>query len=197
MSRRALDLAPDDVATLRSLADVYALGGQADEQLRLLKRVLELRPQEKDVREYVAHTEPSRPRADEAYARPSSEFLKLRDQPANGRNRRTLVDLQVTTVFPNGLASRFHQIVFQPLTDAAAAEAREYAFSFEADTRRCSYAARRSTARRARSTRPSRAARGRPTTLRWRCTRAHARSTCTSRGSTWGTSWSCCIASRT
>ena len=25
--------------------------------------------------------------------------------PANGRNRRTLVDLQVTTVFPSGLAS--------------------------------------------------------------------------------------------
>jgi len=132
--RRALELAPDDVTTLRALSDVYALGGQTDEQLRLLKRVLELRPQEKDVREYVAHTEPSRPRADEAYARPSSEFLKLRDRPAAGRNRRTLVDLQVTTVFPNGLASRFHQIVFQPLTDAAAAEAREYAFSFEADT---------------------------------------------------------------
>jgi cellulose synthase operon protein C len=134
MHRRALDLAPDDVTTLRSLADVYALGGQPDEQLRLLKRVLELRPQEKDVREYVAHTEPSKPRADEAYARPASEFLKLRDQPANGRNRRTLVDLQVTTVFPSGLASRFHQIVFQPLTDAAAAEAREYAFSFEANS---------------------------------------------------------------
>jgi cellulose synthase operon protein C len=134
MHRRALEMAPDDVATLRALADVYALGGQTDEQLRLLRRVLELRPQEKDVREYVAHTEPSRPRADEAYARPSAEFLKLRDKPASGRNRRTLVDLQVTTVFPNGLASRFHQIVFQPLTDTAAAEAREYAFSFEADT---------------------------------------------------------------
>lgn len=134
MHRRALDLAPDDVGTLRSLADTYALGGQTDEQLRLLKRVLELRPQEKDVREYVAHTEPSRPRADEAYARPAAEFLKLRDRPAGGKNRRTLVDLQVTTVFPNGLASRFHQIVFQPLTDAAAASAREYAFSFEADT---------------------------------------------------------------
>lgn len=132
--RRALDLAPDDVTSLRSLADVYALGGQADEQLRLLKRVLELRPQEKDVREYVAHTEPSRPRADEVYARPSAEFLKLRDKPSDGRHRRTLVDLQVTTVFPNGLASRFHQIVFQPLTDAAAAEAREYAFGFESDS---------------------------------------------------------------
>jgi len=134
MQRKALDLAPEDVSTLRSLADVYALGGQTDEQLRLLRKVLELRPQAKDVREYVAHTEPSRPRADEAHARPSAEFLKLRDRPADGRSRRTLVDLQVTTVFPNGLASRFHQVVFQPLTDAAATEARDYGFSFEADS---------------------------------------------------------------
>lgn len=134
MLRRALELAPDDVTTMRSLADVYALGGQTDEQLRLLRRVIELRPQEKDVREYIAQAEPSRPRADEAYARPAAEFLKLRDTPAAGHNRRTLVDLQVTTVFPNGLASRFHQVVFQPLTDSAAAEAREYAFSFESDS---------------------------------------------------------------
>jgi tetratricopeptide (TPR) repeat protein/transglutaminase-like putative cysteine protease len=134
LHRRALDLAPEDVTTLRALADVYAVGGQTDEQIRLLKQVLQLRPQEKDVREYVAHTEPSRPRADEAYARPAAEFLKLREQPAQGRVRRTLVDLQVTTVFPNGLASRFHQVVFQPLTDAAAAEAREYGFGFEADS---------------------------------------------------------------
>ena len=134
MHRRALDLAPEDVPTLRALADVYALGGQPEEQLRLLRKVLELRPQDKDVREYVAHTEPTRSRADEVYARPAAEFLKLRDQASNGKNRRTLVDLQVTTVFPNGLASRFHQVVFQPLTDAAAAEAREYGFSFEADS---------------------------------------------------------------
>lgn len=132
--RRALDLAPEDVGAMRALADVYAFGGQTDEQLRLLRRVLELRPQEKDVREYVAHLEPSKPRADEAYARPSTEFLALRDRPAAGRTRRTLVDLQVTTVFPNGLASRYHQVVFQPLTDAAAEGARDYGFSFEADT---------------------------------------------------------------
>ncbi len=49
----------------------------------------------------------------------------------------------------------------------AAAEAREYAFGFEADTRgRRSSAARASTAPTARSTRRSRAARGRPTTPR-------------------------------
>src|SRR5207253_3518168 len=114
--------------------DVYALGGQKEEQLKLLKRVLELKPQQKDVREYVAHSEPSKPRADEAYARAPAEFLKLRGEPAGTFSRRTLVDLQVTTVFPNGLASRFHQVVYQPLTDAAAAAAREYDFGYESDS---------------------------------------------------------------
>ena len=37
-------------------------------------------------------------------------------------------------MFPNGLASRFHQVVFQPLTDEAAASAREYAFGYQADS---------------------------------------------------------------
>lgn len=132
--RKALELAPEDTDVMRQLADIHALGGQKDEQLALLRKILELRPQDKDVREYVAHTEPSKPRADEAYARPAAEFLKLRDAPAAGFNQRTLVDLQVTTVFPNGLASRFHQVVFQPLTEAAASDAREYSFGFEATT---------------------------------------------------------------
>ncbi|MBL0195461.1 MAG: DUF3857 domain-containing protein [Myxococcales bacterium] len=132
--RRALELAPEDTDAMRALANVYAVGGSTEEQLRLLRKVLELRPQEKDVREYVAHTEPEKPRPDEVYTRPAKEFLALRGAPALGRDRRTLVDLQVTTVFPNGLASRYHQVVYQPLTDAAAAQGREYAFGFEADT---------------------------------------------------------------
>ncbi len=132
--RRALELAPEDTDAMRALANVYAVGGNTEEQLRLLKKVLELRPQEKDVREYVAHTEPEKPRPDEVYTHPAREFLAMRDAPAVGRDRRTLVDMQVTTVFPNGLASRYHQIVFQPLTDSAAAQGREYAFGFEADS---------------------------------------------------------------
>ena len=134
MYKRSLDLAPEDTDTMKALGDVYAESGQRDEQLKLLKAVVLLLPQSTDVKLYLAHLEPTKPRADEAYARPSREFLAQKDQPAKGQARRTLVDLQVTTVFPNGLASRFHQVVFQPLTDAAAAEAREYAFGFEADT---------------------------------------------------------------
>ncbi len=132
--RAALDLAPDDTDVMHELATVYALGGERDEQLRLLKRVLELMPQDKDVRDEVAHLAPAPPRADEAYARPASEFLAARSKPTAGQARRTLVDLQVTSVFPNGLASRFHQVVFQPLTDATAAESREYDFVYETDS---------------------------------------------------------------
>jgi len=132
--RKALDLAPEDTDTMRALAEVYGIAGERDEEVKLLKQVVALLPQSKDVREYLAQLTPSAPRADEAYARPPREFLARRGEPANGYNRRTFVDLTATTVFANGLASRFHQVVFQPLTESAAAEAREYAFGFEADT---------------------------------------------------------------
>jgi transglutaminase-like putative cysteine protease/Flp pilus assembly protein TadD len=133
--RSAADLAPEDTDLLRELATAYAIDGKRDEQLRLLKRVLELMPQAKDVRDEVAHIEPAKPRPDEGYARPSAEFLAQRALPSAGESLRTFVDLQVTTVFPNGLASRFHQIVYQPLTDATAAESREYNdISYETDS---------------------------------------------------------------
>ncbi|MGH7328644.1 MAG: DUF3857 domain-containing transglutaminase family protein, partial [Polyangiaceae bacterium] len=119
---------------MHELADAYGLDGKRDDQLRLMRQILVLKPQDKDVREYLANAEPAKPRADEVYAIAPDVFLKKRNAPAAGQNKRTLVDLQVTTVFPNGLASRFHQIVFQPLSDAAASEAREYGFSFEADS---------------------------------------------------------------
>jgi transglutaminase-like putative cysteine protease len=134
MYRRALDLAPEDTDTMRALAQVYGIIGERDDEVKLLRQVVTLLPQSKDVREYLAQLTPSAPRADEAYARPAAEFLKDRSAPASGHDRRTLVDLTATTVFANGLASRFHQVVFQPLTESAAAEAREYAFGFSADT---------------------------------------------------------------
>jgi cellulose synthase operon protein C len=132
--RGALDLAPEDTDVMRQLAGVYAIAGERGEQLRLLKRVLELMPQAKEVRDEVAHIVPAAPRPDEQYARPAPEFLAKRAAAGGGQSRRSLVDLQVTTVFPNGLADRFHQVVYQPLTEAAAAESREYEFAYENDS---------------------------------------------------------------
>src|SRR5690606_29628931 len=54
----------------------------------------------------------------------------------NGENKRTLLNLEVVTVFDNGLSSRFRQVVFQPLVDSSAALSRNFYFAFEASTQR-------------------------------------------------------------
>ncbi|APR82911.1 Transglutaminase-like enzyme, putative cysteine protease [Minicystis rosea] len=131
--QRALQLAPEDVPSLRALADLYGQDDQRDEQLKLLRQILALSPQAKDVREYVEHIEPPKPRADEAYAWAPERFLPMRKDPDTRYPKRTLRSLTVTTVFPNGLASRFRQVVFQPLTDEAAASGRQFAFEYQAD----------------------------------------------------------------
>lgn len=131
--QRALDMAPEDTQTMREMSDTLGQIGRRDEQLQLLRRILVLRPQTKDVREYVESMEQRQQRADEAYAWSAERFLPLRTSAPNGFHRRTLRDLEVTTVFPSGLSSSFHQVVFQPLTDEAAAAARQYAFSYQAD----------------------------------------------------------------
>jgi len=131
--QRSLELAPEDTATLRTLASLHGELGKPDAELALLRELLRIRPQDKAVREYLEHVEPKRARPDEAYAWGAERFLPLRHAPARGENRRTLRDLTVSTVFDNGLSSKYRQIVFQPLTDAAAASARQYAFVYEAE----------------------------------------------------------------
>lgn len=132
--QRALAMAPEDVGTLRALSDFYGEEGNREKQVELLRQILQLAPQSKDVREYVEHVEPPRPRPDEAYAWPAEKFLAMRRAPADPRHpKRTLRNLTVSTVYENGLAARFRQVVFQPLTDEAAAKAREYAFDFQGD----------------------------------------------------------------
>jgi tetratricopeptide (TPR) repeat protein len=140
--QRALAMAPEDIGTLRALSDLYGEEDNREEQLKLLRQILAISPQEKDVREYVEHIEPPKPRADEAYAWAPERFLPMarvnadpRAQPGSsssiqGYPQRTLRRVTVTTVFPNGLSSNFHQVVFQPLTDDAAARGRQYAFSY-------------------------------------------------------------------
>ena len=131
--QRALALAPEDVGTLRALSDLYGAQDKREEQLTLLRQILAITPQAKDVREYVEHIEPPKPRADEAYAWAPERFLPMRGGSDKRYPKRTLRNLTVTTVFPNGLASRFRQVVFQPLTDEAAAGGREFAFEYQGD----------------------------------------------------------------
>jgi cellulose synthase operon protein C len=131
--KRSLELAPEDVGTLRALSELQGELGKRDEQLLSLREILRIRPQDRDVREYLEHLEPAKPRPDEAYAWASDKFLKQRFAVTSGQPRRTLRDLTVTTVFDNGLSSQFRQVVFQPLTEPAAAAGRQYGFAYESD----------------------------------------------------------------
>jgi cellulose synthase operon protein C len=129
----ALEVAPEDTATLRSLADLSGETGQRDEQLRHLRRILALHPQSKDVRAYVEYLSPSKPRFDESLAWDRDRLLELAKRPTGRESRRTLRNLAVTTVYSNGLASRFRQVVFQPLTEEAAASSRQFGFGYQGD----------------------------------------------------------------
>ena len=129
----SLAIAPEDVGTMRAMSDLYAEQDKRDEQLKLLRQILAIVPQAKDVREYLEHVEPPKPRPDEAYAWAPEKFLPLRNTADKRYPKRTLKNLNVTTVFPNGLASRFHQVVYMPVTEDAAQDAREFAFSYQGD----------------------------------------------------------------
>ncbi|HXS17509.1 MAG TPA: hypothetical protein VN764_09995, partial [Polyangiaceae bacterium] len=96
--QQALDIAPEDIGVLKSLADHKGRLGKRDEQLGLLREILRLRPQEVEVRKYVDHIAPPELPEDERYAEAPQEFLKHRYASAAGNPRRTLQDLTVTTV---------------------------------------------------------------------------------------------------
>jgi cellulose synthase operon protein C len=130
---RALTLAPEDTDTIRALATLQGELGARDRQLELMERLLVLSPQDRDARDYVGFLRPSSVGPDEAYAWEPRRFLRDRNAPADGQNQRTLRDLTVTTVYENGLSSRFRQIVYQPLSEAAAALARQYTLVYQSD----------------------------------------------------------------
>jgi cellulose synthase operon protein C len=131
---RALKQAPEDTSLLLTLANYQGRDGKRDLQQNLLKEALKIRPQDVAVRDYLEHMVPPEAPADERYAMPSDEFLKLRHAPSKGHSRRTLRDLTVSTVYESGLSRQFRQVVFQPLTDTAAAISRQYAFQYQADS---------------------------------------------------------------
>ncbi|MBI4955838.1 MAG: DUF3857 domain-containing protein [Myxococcales bacterium] len=135
----ALELAPEDVGTLGALAELAAELGGREEQAALLRRIVELAPQDVAARAHLEHVEPSAAPDDERYAWSSEQLLLLRTPPldpatAGGEQpRRTLRRLAVTTVFDNGLARRFYQVAYEPLTPEAAAQARQYSFFYHSD----------------------------------------------------------------
>lgn len=130
---KALTIAPEDVDTMQQLAELHGLMGKKAKQVALLRKILRIVPQAKGVRAHLEHIVPSGEREDEKYAWPPEKFLAKRAITDDDNEQRVLRDLTVSKVFDNGLSTKFRQVVFQPLTDEAAARSRQYAFAYHAD----------------------------------------------------------------
>ena len=200
MYKRALDLAPEDTEAMRALADVYAIGGQDGEKVTLLCARCSSSSRSRRTCATTSRTSsPRKPKEDEVYAVRVEGLPRLAGRappPARIGARSSIVT--VATVFANGLSSKFHQIVYQPLTERAAQDGRNYGFAFESDTQSRAAPRRPRVPRRtARSTTPSTPRSAAPTIRRWPCTPPPRRTACASRASRRATSSSCSTASRT
>lgn len=103
--------------------------GRRDAAAAALRRAIALRPQDAGTRRLLERIEPEE-RADEQYAASRETILGRREE--NGRwPARVLQDLTVTTVYPNGLSSSFHQVAFQVHTVEGARRWSSYSVTYE------------------------------------------------------------------
>jgi Flp pilus assembly protein TadD/transglutaminase-like putative cysteine protease len=127
---QALALAPDDPEMHEQLGRARLRKNDDSGALAAFARSLGLRPQNPQLRELVRSVRP-----EEQYASPylyePRDLAKL--PPLAGEDVEELADLDVTKVFPNGLSSRTHQIIFRPLTARGVDQARSQSVQYSPD----------------------------------------------------------------
>lgn len=123
--------APDAAETWAALGLLLAGAGRRDEAVPLLRRALELQPQDQASRELLARLLEESP-AEDAFVEEPEAFLARRGQ-GRGEHAVVLLDLTVVTVHPNGLSSRFRQLAVEVLDEAGAADYRAHGIGFVPD----------------------------------------------------------------
>jgi hypothetical protein len=126
----AAERRPSDARLWAALADLDVGAGHPEEAVAALRRASELAPEESSLRRHLEALTPESAHDDEAFERTTADLQALAAAPKLGA-RRTLARVHVTTLYPTGLTAQFDQIAFQPLTDDAALEAREYSFGYD------------------------------------------------------------------
>ncbi|MDD9966662.1 MAG: DUF3857 domain-containing protein [Myxococcales bacterium] len=134
MYRRATELVPDSASIRVAYARFLLHAGRDALAADVLRRALQLKPQYAQARELLEQLKPA-PREDEAYATPSPEILERR-HAGRGYPKTILHDLNVSTVFDNGLGSRYTQWAMQVHDDAAARNNRTHSIQFDPDSQR-------------------------------------------------------------
>lgn len=132
--RRAIDLAPEDASAHVSLGRALLRLGRRDAAADALRRALALRPQDASTRELLESIRPER-RQDESFAASKEELLARRVEA--GRYPVTMLqNLTVTTVYDNGLSSRFHQVSAQIHDQEGARRWRTCSLQFDPESQR-------------------------------------------------------------
>ncbi|MET0286238.1 MAG: DUF3857 domain-containing protein [Polyangiales bacterium] len=131
---RALEVAPESTALHVRMGRAFLRAGRTEAAADSLRRALLLSPQDaatRELLEQIAHEK----RLDEAYAQPTDALLAHRvgksDRPVTILN-----DLQVATVFENGLGSRFVQFAAQVHDQEGARRLRARSIQFDPETQR-------------------------------------------------------------
>lgn len=135
----ATELVPDEPGLWSSRGELEARLNLPEAARASLRRALALRPQDASLRQHLEALEPSAPRADEAAAEAPEAFLARRAREADTResyNIRSLQELTVRTVYPNGLSSNFRQIAYEVRTEQGARDGRSYALRYDPDGER-------------------------------------------------------------
>lgn len=99
-----------------------------------LEEVLRLSPQHAGARNLLEHLQPS-PRRDEKFAVPAKALLARR-RAGDGQSTTVLQQLQVNTVFDNGLGTRFTQWAAQAHDEEGARELRTHSIQYDPETQR-------------------------------------------------------------
>jgi transglutaminase-like putative cysteine protease/tetratricopeptide (TPR) repeat protein len=137
--RGAVDLAPEAPELWRALGEMQVRLGLPEDGRASLRRALALRPQDRALRQHIESLEPAAPRPDEALAEAADVFLRRRTTESNRPaeyKMRSLHELTVRTVYPNGLSGTFRQSVFEVLTAEGAQQYRQIPVGFDQDTQR-------------------------------------------------------------
>ncbi|MEZ4393765.1 MAG: DUF3857 domain-containing protein [Polyangiales bacterium] len=141
LARACEDIAPEETGLWRARAELEERLGHRDDARAAMRRVLALRPQDREVRAHLEALEPSEPRADEALAEEPAAFLARRGDPASPQRAedfhvRSLQELTARTVYANGLSGMFRQAVYEVRTEQGARDGRVYTMSYDPESQR-------------------------------------------------------------
>jgi tetratricopeptide (TPR) repeat protein len=132
--KHALEVAPESAVLYVRQGRAFLRSGRTEAATDSLRRALALAPQDAATRDLLEQIVPEQ-RLDEGYAVPQTELLARRVKKAE-HPVTILTDLNVTTVFENGLGSRFIQFAAQVHDAEGARRLRARSIQFDPETQR-------------------------------------------------------------